>query len=92
LKREIKEQVIEEITPIIYERIKEVIGPSVAEGLQSFMDFPLTVRQVASMTGRTPDSVYKMCRRCKIPFTKLGSYIHISLKDLNNLLQKEREE
>ena len=86
IKDEVVEEVVEEMDGLITERLKELIGPAVAEQLGSILDFPLTVKQLASLTGRTEANIYKMCQRKQIPYTKVGSQIHINLKDVNNQL------
>lgn len=86
LKMQIKEEVIDEMEDIISEKMKGLIRPAVAEELGSILDFPLTVRQMASLTGRTEANIYKMCQRKQIPYTKSGNQIHINLKDVNNQL------
>lgn len=83
---QIKEEVIDEMEDIISEKMKGLIRPAVAEELGSILDFPLTVRQMASLTGRTEANIYKMCQRKQIPYTKSGNQIHINLKDVNNQL------
>lgn len=83
LKMQIKDEVIDEMDDIIAERLKKLIGPAVAESLGSILDFPLTVKQLATMTGRTEANIYKMCQRKQIPFTKVGTQIHINLKDVS---------
>ena len=86
LKMQIKEEVIEEMDDIIAEKLRNIVGPVVAEKLGEILDFPLTVKQLASLTGRTEANIYKMCQRKQIPFTKVGTQIHINLKDVNNQL------
>ena len=93
LKMQVKEEVIEEVEGIISEKVKELIGPAVADTLGTILDFPLTVKQLASMTGRTQANIYKMCQRGQIPYTKVGTQIHINIKDVNDqlLCLKRRE-
>ena len=83
LKMQIKDEVIEEMDDIIAERLRSLVGPAVAESLGSILDFPLTVKQLAKLTGRTESNIYKMCQRGQIPYTKAGTQIHINLKDVN---------
>lgn len=93
IKDEIKDEMTEELKEMISDRLQELIGPAVAEHLGSILDFPLTVKQLASLTGRTEANIYKMCQRKQIPYTKVGSQIHINLKDVNNqLLRLHRPE
>ena len=86
LKMQVKEEVIEEVEGIISEKVKELIGPAVADTLGTILDFPLTVKQLASMTGRTQANIYKMCQRGQIPYTKVGTQIHINIKAVNDQL------
>lgn len=86
LKEQVKDEVVEELEDMISEKLKELIGPAVAESLGSILDFPLTVKQMASLTGRTETNIYKMCQRKQIPYTKVGSQIHINLRDVNDQL------
>ena len=86
LKIQIKEELMEELDDIILEKLKEVIGPIVAEKLGSLFNFPLTIKQVAALTGRTENNIYKMCQRHQIPYTKSRGQVHINLKDINRHL------
>jgi len=86
LKLQLKDEMLEEMDCIIAERLKGLVGPAVAETLGSILDFPLTVKQMASLTGRTEACIYKLCQRNQIPYTKVGSKIYINLKDVNNQL------
>lgn len=83
LKLQIKEELKDELGDIVYDKLQELIGPAVAEHLGNYLDFPLTVRQMAKLTGRTEANIYKMCQRDQIPYTKVGTQIHINLKDVN---------
>ena len=86
LKMQIKNEVIQEIDGIIVEKMRIFAGPVVGEVLGTFIDFPLTVKQLASLTGRSADNIYKMLQRKQIPYTKVGSQIHINLKDVSKQL------
>ena len=86
LKMQIKEEMMDEMEDIISDRVKQMIGPAVAESLGAILDFPLTVKQFASLSGRTESNIYKMCQRGQLPYTKVGSQIHINLKDVNYYL------
>ena len=59
IKDEIKDEMTEELKEMISDRLQELIGPAVAEHLGSILDFPLTVKQLASLTGRTEANIYK---------------------------------
>lgn len=86
LKLQLKEEMKNELGEIIAEKLEELIGPAVADWLGNILDFPLTVKQLAKMTGRTESNIYKMCQRAQIPFTKSGKHIHINLRDVNDQL------
>ncbi len=66
------------LRPIICEIVHAEIG--------ELLDFPLTVHQVAKLTNRSEENIYKMCQRGKIPYSKVGSQIHINLRDINSSL------
>jgi len=66
------------LRPIVSEIVHEEIG--------ELLDFPLTVHQVAKLTCRSEVNIYKMCQRGKIPYTKVGTQIHINLRDINSSL------
>lgn len=83
---QLREALKEELGDFIAEKVNEIIGPAVAHRLGDILDFPLTVRQTARLTGRTPENIYKMCQRGQIPYTKVGSQIHINLKDISKQL------
>ena len=88
LKIQIKNEMVEELDDLIYDKIKVMIGPFVAESLGSILDFPLNVKQIASLTGKSEASIYKMCQRGHIPHIKRGARIYINLKDVNEELLK----
>ena len=92
LKIQIKEELKCELGDIIYKKLQELIGPAVAENIGTYLDFPLTVKQLAKLTGRTEANIYKMCQRKQIPYTKVGSQIHINLKDVNAQLLNVKSE
>lgn len=91
---ELTEEVLERVQNAIYLKLKGdikseivlIIKENVAEYVGSLLDFPLTVRQTAQLTGRTEENIYKMCKRGRIPYTKIGSQIHINLRDINSVL------
>ena len=91
---ELTEEVLERVENAIYLKLKGeinselvlIIKENVAEVVGSLLDYPLTVRQTAKLTGRTEENIYKMCKRGRIPYTKTGSQIHINLRDLNSVL------
>ena len=83
LKMQIKSEMIEEMDDIINDKLKDMIGPAVAESIGKIHNFPLTVKQFSSLTGWKDSKIYKMCQRGQIPHTKEGSKIYINLKDVN---------
>ncbi len=91
---ELTDEVLERVQKAIYHKLKgdieseliSIIKENVAEFVGSLLDYPLTVRQTAKITGRSEDNIYKMCKRGRIPFTKIGSQIHINLRDVNSVL------
>jgi len=86
LKLQIKSEMVQELDNIIEERVKVIVGPFVAESIGNILDFPLNVKQIASLSGKTEASIYKMCQRGQIPYTKTGTRIYINLKDVNHQL------
>jgi len=86
LKLEIKDEIHEELVDLISETMKGLIGPAVSERIGALLEYPLTVRQMASLAGRSEACIYKMCQRGQIPFSKVGSKIYINLKDVNGQL------
>lgn len=88
LKIQIKNEMVEELDDLIYDKIKVMIGPFVAESLGSILDFPLNVKQISSLTGKSEASIYKKCQRGQIPHIKRGTRIYINLRDVNEELLK----
>lgn len=64
--------------------IKEEIVKTISKTLGQMINLPLTVKQVSCITGKSEQSIYKMCHRDKIRYTKLGNLVFINLKDINN--------
>ena len=86
IKEEIKAEMKDYIDEFISGRVNAVVGPVIVEMLGKFMDFPLNIRQLAALMGRTEENVYKMCQRGTIPYTKRGGQLHINLKDISSRL------
>ena len=88
------DEVLDRVQTAIYQKLKSdietelasTIKGNVAECVGSLLDYPLTVRQAAKLTGRSENNIYKMCKRGRIPYTKVGSQIHINLRDVNSVL------
>ena len=91
---ELTDEMLERVQNAIYLKLKgdikselvSIIKENVAEFVGSLLDYPLTVKQTAKLTGRSEDNIYKMCRRGRIPYTKIGTQIHINLRDINSVL------
>ena len=66
--------------------LNDTIKGSVSDYIGAILDFPLTIRQTAKLTGRSEQNIYKMCYRGAIPYTKKGGQIHINIKDINSAL------
>ena len=66
------------------ETIRQEIVKAISKMLGQMINLPLSVKQVACITGKSEQSIYKMCQRDQIRYTKLGNLIYINLKDLNN--------
>lgn len=93
LKRQIKSVMMEVMDSILNEKLKDMIGPAVAESIGKIHNFPLTVKQFSALTGWETPRIYKMCQRGKLPHKKKGSKIIINLKDVNcQLLSLEHSE
>lgn len=90
LKIRIKNDLLNEFEQIIAERVEEIVGPSVAKIIGSILDFPLSVKQFAKLTGKSDSCIYKMCQREQIPYTKKGGKIYINLKDVNYQLLRTK--
>ena len=69
--------------------LKDTIKGSISDYIGAMLDFPLTIRQVAKLTGRSEQNIYKMCYRGAIPYTKKGGQIHINMKDISSALIPE---
>ena len=71
----LKDEFLQCVNSIIEEAVYHVLG--------KYYNLPLTVDQVASLIGKNPKAVYKMCDRQQIPFTKVGKKTFINIKDIN---------
>ena len=87
---EMLDKIRDRVCDAMQEKIVDVLRPTIAEIVHQevgeLLDFPLTVHQVAKLTNRTEDNIYKMCQRGKISYTRIGSQVHISLRDINSSL------
>ena len=90
----LSDEVLSILREAIINRMKEEVMREVSSSLKSFvtdyvgsiLDFPLTVKQTARLTGRSVENIYKMCQRGTIPYTKRGGQLHINLKDISSRL------
>lgn len=83
---DIRDRICTKMQESLADFIRPVVSEIVHEEIGEILDFPLTVHQVAKLTCRSEENVYKMCQRGKIPFTKVGSQIHVNLRDINSSL------
>lgn len=67
-------------------QMKPRIIAAVESDLGYVLSLPLSVKQVALLTGRTEACIYKMCQRGKLPYVKNGDVVNIYLRDINNML------
>lgn len=81
-KEKLTKQIKDEIDMYIDDKISSIL----ARKLGMLMDFPLTVHQVAALTGRKEATVYKMCQREVIPYTKVGKSVYVNLRHLSSVL------
>lgn len=86
IKEEMQEEIKKEMKAYVKYTLKDLTLSKIAMKFGEVINFPLTVHQVAQITGRTEQNIYKMLQRCQIPYTKVGNVIHINLRDLNNIL------
>lgn len=79
----------EEILQHLESYFEDMILAVMTRQIGKILDFPLTVKQVASLTGRSKHNIYKMCQRDKLPYTKVGKTVLISLRDITSVLYTE---
>lgn len=83
---DIRDRICAKMQASLVDVLRPVVCEIVHEEIGELLDFPLTIHQVAKLTNRTEENVYKMCQRGKIPYTKVGSQIHVNLRDINSSL------
>lgn len=83
---QLRESLFKDLKQDLDKRMSDIIKGSVADFVGSILEFPLTVKQVAKLTGRSEDNIYKMCQRGVIPYTKVGGQIHINLREIKSAL------
>ena len=75
---DLRRSLIKDLDDKIRGRVSDYIG--------SMLEFLLTIRQTAKLTGRSEQCIYKMCQRGVIPYTKMGGQVHINMKDISSAL------
>ncbi len=84
-----KERLTKQIKDEINKYIDDKVSSILARKLGMLLDFPLTVHQVAALTGRKEAAVYKMCQREIIPYTKVGKSVYVNLRHLSSVLYSD---
>lgn len=88
-KSQMSEFIERKISKVADEKMKLLMPQAIATieaKISHVLNLPLSVKQVALLTGRTEASIYKMCQRKQIPFVKNGEVVHIYLRDVNDML------
>lgn len=70
------------------EYIEDRIVNILSDKLAMILDFPLSIHQVATLTGRKEKTIYKMCERGHLTYTKKKKSIFINLRDLGGVLDR----
>lgn len=84
--REMRRVLYGDLRRSLLKDLDDKIKGSVSNYVGSMLEFPLTIRQTAKLTGRTEQCIYKMCQRGVIPYTKIGGQVHINMKDISSAL------
>jgi len=84
--REMRRVLYGDLRRSLLKDLDDKIKGSVSDYVGSMLEFPLTIRQTAKLTGRTEQCIYKMCQRGVIPYTKIGGQVHINMKDISSAL------
>ena len=88
-KQQMAEFIDNRIARMTDEKLKMILPQAVAtieSKISHILNLPLSVKQVALLTGRSEASIYKMCQRKQIPYIKNGGVVHIYLRDVNDML------
>lgn len=88
-KQQMAEFIDNRIARMTEEKMKMILPQAVAtieSKISHVLNLPLSVKQVALLTGRSEASIYKMCQRKQIPYIKNGGVVHIYLRDVNDML------
>lgn len=83
---EMKCRIYQQLQEYVEKTLMDITLSEITKRMGAIFNFPLTVRQVAHLTGRTEQNIYKMMQRDRIPYTKVGNQVHINLRDINNIL------
>jgi excisionase family DNA binding protein len=93
------EELVAYVRGLIYDKMKEdmtnyihrEIDIAVAKKYEQMVNYPLSVKEVARMIGKSEQAVYKMIQRDQLPYTKVGKMVFISLRDLQKPLSIKRD-
>ena len=86
MKKELTAFINESVSATVQAKLESIVNMAVENKVNSILDLPLSVKQVALITGRSAQSIYKMCQREQIPYKKNGGVIHLSLRVINEIL------
>lgn len=84
--REMRRVLYGDLRRSLLKDLDDKIKGSVSNYVGSMLEFPLTIKQTAKLTGRSEQCIYKMCQRGVIPYTKIGGQVHINMKDISSAL------
>jgi len=84
--REMRRVLYGDLRRSLLKDLDDKIKGSVSNYVGSMLEFPLTIKQTAKLTGRSEQCIYKMCQRGIIPYTKRGGQVHINMKDISSAL------
>lgn len=84
--REMRRVLYGDLRRSLLKDLDDKIKGSVSNYVGSMLEFPLTIKQTAKLTGRSEQCIYKMCQRGVIPYTKRGGQVHINMKDISSAL------
>ena len=75
-----------------FDEIDGKIAVIAAEVVASTLDAPLSIKQVAKITGRSEQCIYKFCQKGIISFEKVSGRVSVNLRSVNeNLLRLYRK-
>lgn len=73
---------IEKAKPIIEAECERMVENKI----RAYFNKTLSVRQVATLTHRTENAIYKLCERGILPYTKYRNRIQIEFDDIRSVL------